>query len=221
MTTQTLSRTEPDTQTDVPQKRLFTRKEYHAMGKAGIFRHQERVELLEGEIIVMSPIGDRHSLCVLWLTEAFYESGRLAGRAHIQTQNPVTVSEISEPQPDLILIAYREDRYASIGHPRPRDVLLLIEVSDSSLDYDRNTKLPYYASLAIPETWIANLRDDRIEAHAEPTPQGYRSTRIYQPGDTISPTAFPDIQINVSDIIPARPNPESDTQNGDDNDNPE
>ena len=206
MTTQTLPRAKADTLADAPRKRLFTRKEYHAMGKAGIIPYdQTGVELIEGEIIVMSPIGDRHSLCVLWLTEAFYESGRLVGRAHIHTQNPVATSEISEPQPDLMLMVYREDRYAAVGHPRSQDILLLVEVSDSSLDYDRNNKLRHYAEAGIPEVWIANLRDDRIESYTDPSPEGYLVSQIYQRGDTISPTAFPDIQIAVSDIIPSRP----------------
>lgn len=220
MATQTLSRTEPDTQTDAPRKRLFTRKEYHVMGKVGIFEHQERVELMEGEIISMSPVGSRHSSCILRMTEWFYESGGLRGRAHIHSQNPVVVSDISEPEPDLMLLAYREDRY-DFGKPRPQDILLLVEVADSSLSYDQNVKLPRYAEVGIPEVWIANLQDDRIESYTEPTPQGYRSTRIYNRSDTISPIAFPDFQINVTDIIPARPNPESDTQNGDDNDHPD
>ena len=220
MTTQTLSKAKPNTPTDAPRKRLFTRKEYHTMGKAGVFEHKERVELMEGEIISMSPVGSRHSACILLMTELFYESGRLTGRAHIHSQNPVVVSDTSEPEPDLMLLTYREDRYAS-EKPRPQDILLLVEVADTSLDYDRNVKLPRYAQAGIPEVWIANLRDDRIEAHTEPTPQGYRSTRIYTLGDTISPTAFPDFQIAVSDIIPARPNPQPDTQNGDDNDNSE
>ncbi len=206
MTTQTLPGTEPDIRLDAPQKRLFTSEEYHAMGKAGILGHQERVELLEGEIIVMSPIGNRHALCVLWLTEAFYESGRLSGRAHIQTQNPVAASSISEPQPDLMLLAYREDRYGSLfSHPRPQDVLLIVEVADSSLSYDRNRKLRHYAEVGIPEVWIANLRDDRIESHTEPSPEGYLVSHIYERGDTISPTAFPDLKIEVNDIIPPRP----------------
>ncbi len=206
MTTQTLPRTEMDARLDAPRKRLFTREEYHAMGKAGILGCPERVELLEGEIIVMSPIGNRHALCVLWLTEAFYESGRLSGRAHVQIQNPVAVSLISEPQPDLMLLAYREDRYGSLfSHPRPQDVLLLVEVSDSSLSYDRNAKLRSYAAVGIPEVWIANLQDDRIESHTEPSPEGYRVSRTYELGDTISPTAFPDLKIRVDDIIPPRP----------------
>jgi Uma2 family endonuclease len=218
MTTQTLTRPAAETDApalDMPKKRLFTRKEYHAMGKAGILGHQERVELLEGEIIAMSPAGDRHSACVVRLNRVF-AGLNIANRTLVSVQSPVVTSPTSEPEPDFMLLTFRDDLY-DFGKPRPRDVLLLIEVADSSLDYDRGIKLPYYASLGIPEVWISNLRDDRIEAHTEPTPQGYRATRIYTRGDTISPTAFPDLQINVSDIIPARPNP----QNGDDNDNPE
>ncbi len=186
------------------------------MGKAGIFEHEERVELWKGEVITMSPVGNRHMACTRRINRAF-AGLNIANRAIISVQDPVVASSTSEPEPDFMLLAFRGDRY-DFGKPRPQDVLLLIEVSDSSLEYDREVKLPYYASLRIPESWIANLRDDRIEAHTEPTPQGYRSTRIYQRGDTISPTAFPDLKIAVSDIIPARPNPD---QNGDDNDNSE
>ena len=221
MATQTLIR--PDAETDAPalhapKKRLFTRREYHAMGKAGIFAPNERVELIEGEIIAMSPVGDRHMSCTRRINRLFAELN-IAKRTIVSVQDPIATST-SEPEPDIALLAFREDLY-DFGKPRPQDVLLLIEISDSSLEYDREVKLPYYASLAIPEVWIANLRDDRIEAHTEPTPQGYRSTRIYNRGDTLSPTAFPDFQISVDDIIPARPNPEPDTQNGDDNDNSE
>ena len=221
MTTQTLIRSDAETDAlalHAPKKRLFTRKEYHAMGKAGILGHQERVELLEGEIIAMSPVGDRHMSCTRRLNHLFAELNA-ARRAIVSVQDPIATSS-SEPEPDIALLAFQEDLY-DFRKPAPRDVLLLIEVSDSSLDYDRNVKLPYYAQVGIPEVWIANLRADRIESYTDPSPEGYRSTRIYQPGDTISPTAFPDFQINVDDIIPARPNPEPYTQNGDDNDHPE
>ena len=219
MTIQTLTRTDADTRTYAPRKRLFTRKEYHAMGKAGIFAPEQRVELLEGEIIVVSPMGDRHSSCITRINRIF-AGLNIANQAIVSVQSPVVTSPTSEPEPDIALLAFRDDLY-DFGKPRPQDVLLLIEVSDSSLEYDREVKLPYYASLGIPETWIANLQDDRIEAHTEPTPEGYRASRIYRPGDTISPTAFPDLQILVNDIIPARPNPEPDIQDGDDNDNSE
>ncbi len=208
MTTQTLPRAEPDTLTDAPKKRLFTRKEYHAMGKAGILGHGERVELLEGEIVAMSPVGNRHFTSVLWLTDIFSTSGRLAGRAGVIIQNPLIASPTSEPDPDLMLLKIREDRYA-LGKPRPQDILMLIEVSDSSLDYDRAYKLPHYAAVGVSETWIVNLQDDQVESHTEPSSEGYRASRIYRIGDTISPTAFPDIEISVNDIIP--PRPDSDT----------
>ena len=190
------------------------------MGKAGIFGHQERVELLEGEIIVMSPIGNRHAACVDMLAEAFYEGGSLSKRAIVRVQNPASVSANSELQPDLTLLAYREDRYA-FGHPRAQDILLLVEVADSSLSYDRNVKLRHYAEVGIPEVWIANLHDDRIESYTGPSPEGYGVSRIYRPGETISPTAFPDLRIAVDDIIPLRPNPEHNTQDGEGHDNSE
>ena len=215
MTTQTLTRTH----TDAPRKRLFTREEYHAMGKAGIFAPNERVELWKGEITTMSPVGDRHTSCTIRINHAF-AGLNIANRAIISVQSPVVASPSSEPEPDFMLLAFRDDRY-DFGKPHPRDVLLLIEVSDSSLEYDRNIKLPYYAALGIPEVWIANLQDDRIESYTEPSPEGYRASRLYYPGDTISPTAFPDIHINVSDIIPTRPSPKPYTQDGDHHDHPE
>ncbi len=205
MATQTLPRTDADIRTDAPKKRLFTHKEYHAMGKAGILGLRERVELLEGEIIVMSPIGNRHALCVDLLNFAF-AGLNIARQAIIRVQGPAATSSSSEPEPDLLLLAYREDRYRyAFGHPRPQDILLLVEVSDSSLRYDRNAKLTHYAGAGIPEVWIANLQDDRIESHTEPSPEGYGVSRIYEIGDTISPSAFPDLKIAVDDIIPPRP----------------
>lgn len=189
---------------DAPRKRLFTREEYHAIAEAGIFAPNERVELLKGEIIAMAPPGERHSAGTKRVTHAFaglYSDNR---RTIVSVQDPVVMSPSSEPEPDLMLLAPRDDFY-DFAKPRPQDVLLLIEIADSSLQYDREVKLPYYASLEIPETWIVNLQDDRVEAHTEPSPQGYRATRTYERGDSISPTAFPDVEIAVNDIIPARP----------------
>ncbi len=207
MTTQTLARAEPDTQTDAPKKRLFTRKEYHAMGKAGILGHEERLELLEGEIVVMVPPGIRHLTRVDRLTHVFMPLG-IQRRAIVRVQNPSVMTRISEFQPDITLLTFRDDFYES-RNPRPEDILLLVEVSDSSLNYDRNIKLPRYAEFGIPEVWIVNLRDNQVESYTERSSAGYGASRIYRPGDTISPTAFPDIEISVNDIIP--PRPDSDT----------
>ena len=183
-------------------RRLFTREDYHSMGRMGVLGPDERLELIEGEIIVMSPAGIRHSSCVLRLTEAF-NTERLAGRALVHVQNSMAASNISEPEPDVMLLAYREDRYAS-RRPQPDDVILLIEVSDSSLKYDHDTKLPLYAESGIREVWIVDLQHDEIESHREPGPDGYRAMRRFLPGDSLAPTALPDLELQASWIMPPR-----------------
>ena len=174
------------------------------MGRAGILAADERVELLEGEVIVMSPIGNRHAACVDRLNHAFSTSVRLAGRALVRVQNPLADSDRSEPQPDLMLLVHRDDRY-DFGHPEPEEVLLLVEVADSSLDFDRRTKMPLYADAGIREVWLVDLEHDRIEAHNGPAPGGYRSTRRCAPGESLAPSALPDVTVEVAEIIPARP----------------
>ena len=183
--------------------RPFTRKEYHAMAKAEILGHWERVQLIEGEILVMSPVGSRHFGGVNLLTKEYSTSGRLAGLATVSVQNPLAVWERSEPEPDFQLLVYREDGYAR-GAPRPEDVLLAVEVSDSTLNHDVNEKLPMYAAAGVPETWIMNLREDVIDSHSDPSPDGYRTTRRYRIGDAIAPLAFPDLEVEVARLIPER-----------------
>ena len=187
-----------------PERRPFTNAEYHALAWAEILAPDERVQLIAGDIIVMSPVGNPHAECVDWITEVFTQSGRLAGRARVRVQGPMVMPGHSEPQPDLMLLKLREGGYIS-GHPRPEDILLLVEVSDSTLRYDRYVKLSLYAEAGVPEVWIVNLRNDWIESHTEPTPDGYRVTRRYELGDTIAPQAFPDLAIPVERIIPPRP----------------
>ena len=183
--------------------RRFTRADYHAMAKMGVLRPDERLELIEGEIIVMSPAGIRHSSCVLRLTEAF-NTERLAARAMVNVQNSMAASNFSEPEPDLMLLEYREDRYAS-RRPHAEDVVLLIEVSDSSLRYDRNTKLPLYAASGIREVWIVDLQHDTIESHQVPAADGYRTRHRFRPGETLAPAALPNLELPVARIIPPRP----------------
>ena len=186
-----------------PRPRLFTNAEYHAMGDAGIFAPDERVQLVAGEIVVMSPMGSRHAEGICLLTDEFATSGRLAGRALIRVQLPVVIPDISEPEPDLALLVRREGGYAR-AHPRPEDVLLLVEVADSTLAYDRRVKLPLYVAAGIPESWLMNLQDDVIEAHTDPSPDGYSALRRYRHGDIIAPLAFPELSVAVSQLIPAR-----------------
>lgn len=199
------TRTEDGTSTGRSPRR-FTRADYHAMARTGVLRPDERLELIEGEIIVMSPAGIRHSSCVLRITEAF-NTERLAGRAMVHVQNSMAASNFSEPEPDLMLLEYREDRYGS-RRPHAEDVVLLVEVSDSSLRYDRNTKLPLYAASGIREVWIVDLQHDVIESHQGPIPDGYRTTRRFRPGESLAPAALPDLELQVSRIIPPRPAPD-------------
>ncbi|MDE0025042.1 MAG: Uma2 family endonuclease [Spirochaetaceae bacterium] len=172
------------------------------MGRTGILGEDERVELLGGEIIVMAAIGNRHAACVLRLN-ARLNSDRLAGRALVQVQNPVAADPYSEPQPDLMLLAHRDDHY-DFDHPSPGDVLLLVEVAASSLDYDRHTKVPFYALAGIREVWIVDLEADRIEAYSDPEAGHYRNVRRYVPGESIAPSALPDLELAVAALIPGR-----------------
>ena len=183
--------------------RLFTRKEYYAMAKVGIIAYDERLQLIEGEIVVMAPAGNRHIAATILLTQEFAVSGRLSGLVDVSVQNPVDLTERSDPEPDFQLLKPREDGYAP-ATPRTVDVLLAVEVSDSTLSYDVDVKIPMYAAAGIPELWIMNLREDVIDSHSDPSPEGYRATRRYQLGDVIAPLVFPAVEIEVSRLIPVR-----------------
>ena len=183
-----------------PTRRRFTVAEYYAMADAGVFHPEERVELLDGDVIVMPPINDWHAARVDRFTNTL--PPELQGRAVVRVQNPLRLDDGSELQPDVMLLKWRDDYYGS-GHPRPADVLLLIEVSDSSLSFDRNQKLPRYAAVGIPEVWIVNRPGRRIEAYADPVGDEYATVRYYGPGETIAPLAFSDIMLEVDRIIPA------------------
>ena len=182
-----------------PTRRRFTVAEYYAMADAGILSENDRVELLDGDIIVMPPIGNWHAFGVNSIV-AVFPSTLLASRAILSVRNPVRLDIGSEPQPDAMLLRWQDDFY-SLEHPSPADVLLLIEVSDTTVDYDRNEKLPLYARAGIPEAWIVNRPARRIEAHADPSGNEYATVRYCGPGETIAPQAFPDIVLEVSRII--------------------
>ena len=182
-----------------PSRRRFTVAEYYAMADAGILAPDERVELLDGDVIVMPPIGNWHASNVDLFTNTF--PAQLYGRAVVRVQNPVRLDGNSQPQPDVMLLRWRDDFYRD-GHPGPADVLLLIEVSDSSVDFDRNEKLSAYAAAGIPEAWIVNRPDRRIESYSDPDGDQYTTVRYYGAGESISPRAFPDIVLQVDQIIP-------------------
>src|SRR6516225_11690108 len=141
------------------QRKRFTVDDYYRMAEVGILDPDDRVELIEGEIVQMSPIGDRHGGCVNRANDAF--TGLFRGKAVVTVQNPVRLNEFNEPQPGLTLCRWRDDFYSS-GHPRPADILLALEVADTTLKKDLKLKLPIYARLGIIETWIEDLRADQI-----------------------------------------------------------
>ena len=176
----------------------FTVEDYQRMGEAGIFSEDDRVELIEGEIVVMTPIGSPHAGKVTRLNGIL--TPRLSGRANVSVQNPVVLLPDSEPQPDLALLRLRADYYERT-HPRPEDVLLLIEVSDTSLEYDRRVKVPLYARGGIREVWIVDLAGDCVEVYREPGAEGYRDVRRFTRGQSLAPQAFPDLHLTVDEIL--------------------
>ena len=181
-----------------PPKRKLTVEDYHRMGEAGIFGRDERVELLDGELYTMAPIGEDHNAGVLSLS--YFLNRRVGERVIVSVQGPLRLSAVSEPEPDIVLLRFRDDFYRG-GHPRPEDVLLLVEVAHSSLGHDRLTKLPLYAAAGIPEVWIANLVDRQVEVYRDPTPEGYATISVHVPGDSLTPRALPDVSIRVEEII--------------------
>lgn len=176
----------------------FNVDQYHQMGEAGIFPPDCRVELVDGEIFEMTPIGPWHSGVVNWLTHRFATA--LAGRAIVHVQNPTELDAYSEPQPDVMLLKARADFYRS-AHPTPADALLVVEVADTSLRHDRLRKLPIYARTGVPEAWIVNREDEAVEVFRSPSRDGYRERFRRGRGETVSPAAFPDLTLAVDDIL--------------------
>ncbi len=176
----------------------FSVDDYYRMADAGILHEDSRVELIDGEVVQMSPIGSRHAGCVMALTEAFGE--RLARRAVLSVQSPVRLSRYSEPEPDIALLRPRDDRYRE-SHPTSIDTLLIIEVADSSLAYDRGLKLSLYAEAGIPEVWIADLEAEQIEVYRAPSDGKYGESLIYRRGSSAAPIALPEITLTVDEIF--------------------
>ena len=179
-----------------PTRRRFSREEYYRMAEAGILGEDDRVELIEGEIVEMSPIGDRHVAFVMNLGRLL--TLRLGDRAFLSVQNPVVLTADTEPQPDLAVLrprAYKERK------PHADDVLLLIEVADTSLAYDRTTKLRLYAQAGIPEYWIVDCATESLEVYRDPSGENYRDVvRISVPA-TLRPQTFPHVDLTLAEIF--------------------
>jgi Uma2 family endonuclease len=179
-------------------RRLFTVEEYHRMGEAGILGEDERVELIEGEIVQMAPIGPRHIGGVINLTRLFIT--RLGDRAVVSPQNPVVIPPRSEPQPDLVLLRPRAVSY-SRERPNVQDVLLAVEVADTTVRYDRLVKARLYARAGMPEFWLCLATDGAVEVYRGPGTDGYAAVTLHGPGEIVAPLAFPDVGFAVSDFF--------------------
>lgn len=179
-------------------KRLFTVDEYYQMSRAGILCEDDRVELIEGEVAEMTPIGRRHAACVDRLNRLF--SRQVGEHAIVRVQNPVRLSKYSEPQPDLALLQPRPDFYAQ-AHPEPADVLLVIEVAETSADTDRIVKVPLYARAGVPEVWLVDLAEECIEIYRKPSPRGYGEILRTWRGEDISPQTLPEVSLSVDAVL--------------------
>lgn len=189
--------------TAVTAKR-FTVDEYHRLGELGFFREDERTELIRGEIILMPTKETPHSVCNTRLVRKLILL--LGDRAIVRGQEPIILPADSEPQPDGAIVRDRADDYLS-SHPTPADILLVIEISDSTLSYDQKTKLSLYAEDGISDYWIFNLIDNHLETYSEPYQdrQGkfnYRSKRIFLSNEVVVLPCFPDLSLNLAEIFP-------------------
>ncbi len=176
--------------------------EFERMIAAGVFAPDERLELIDGEIVAMSPIGDPHMAGVDRLNRLFVLA--VHDRAQVRAQGSFVANDVSRPEPDLLLLRPRHDDYATSA-PRPIEVLLAVEVAGSSLTYDRERKRPLYGSVGVPEMWIVDLSGHVIEVATKPAPDGYESIVQVGSGDAVAPLAFPDVVVDVADLFRGMP----------------
>jgi Uma2 family endonuclease len=179
-------------------KKRFTADDYYRMAEVGILAESDRVELVNGEIIEMTPIGLRHAAAVDCAVQTFAKA--LLEQVIIRVQNPVRLDIHNEVQPDITLLKKRQDFY-SMRAPGPQDVLLIVEISDSSLDYDANIKMELYAACGVQEYWVADLCGELIVTFRDPSPQGYRTRAEFRRGNSLSALAFPTIPFPVDQLL--------------------
>jgi Uma2 family endonuclease len=177
-------------------RRHFNVAEYYRMMEAGILSESDHVELIDGEVIEMSPIGSRHAACVDRLNKFLNKLYDVI----VRVQNPIRLDNFSEPQPDITLLRTRADYYAQ-GHPTAADVLLVIEVADSSTEFDRIVKLPLYAESQIPEFWLVNLLDEKVEIFSQPLSGAFQKSQEFKRGETLMSQTLSDLPLAVDDIL--------------------
>ena len=180
------------------QRKRFTVDDYYQMAEVGILDPDDRVELIEGEIIQMSPIGDRHAGCVNRANDLFHRL--FSSKAVVTVQNPVRLNKYNEPQPDLTLCKWRADFYSS-HHPRPDDILLAVEVADTTLKKDLKLKLPIYARLGIVEVWVEDLKHDQILVFRDPQGDEYNTQLTFSSGESLFVLAFRNIVIQLEQLL--------------------
>jgi len=180
----------------------FTVDDYHRLAEIGILSEDDRVELLDGQVVEMSPIGPRHGGCVKNLVRLLYR--RLGEAVILGVQDPVALGRHSEPQPDIAVLKPRSDAYRS-AHPRPADTLLVIEVADTSLESDREVKLPLYAGAGIPEVWLVDLEHEVIVVYRQPSAEGYGEVRTRGRSEVLDALLVPTGAISVDEVLGPRP----------------
>lgn len=178
-------------------RRLLNIAEFHRIGEAGVLREDDRIELIEGEMIEMAPIGSRHLAKVNRLARLL--SSEIGELAIVSVQNPIALPPHNEPQPDIALLKPRADDYES-ALPTADDVLLVVEIADTTLSYDRDAKLPIYARYGIPEVWLVDITGQQLTIHREPGPKGYNRVLTPERGDTIAPLLCARVTIRLSDL---------------------
>lgn len=178
-------------------RRTFTVDEYHRMGASNIF-DDERVELVEGEVVSMAPKGSRHAACVTRLNRLLV--GRADDSVLVRVQDPLVLNDITELEPDITLVRSRTDFYSG-AHPSPQDTLLVIEVAAHSLAYDREVKLPLYARSGVPEVWLVDLNEQRVTVHTSPSGSDYSRAQPSRAGMKISPALLPRLKIDTDEVL--------------------
>ena len=179
-------------------RRRFTVDDYERMDRAGIFLTGGRVELIDGEIVTKMTAGPRHSASLDRAARAFMT--KAGESAIVRVQGPVRLDLFNLPEPDLALLRPRADYYAS-NHPGPVDILLIVEVSDSSIDYDRDVKATLYARSDVPEYWLVDLNENALYCHSSPQRGVYRTVRQYQRGESLAPQLLPRCVVSTNDLI--------------------
>jgi Uma2 family endonuclease len=180
------------------KRRRFTADEYQRMGQTGILSEDDRVELIDGEIVAMSPIGPRHNAAVNRANRALMMA--VGSRAIVQVQGSVRLDLYYEPNPDVVLLQPRADDYAS-RLPGPGDILLLVEVADSSLEYDRDAKSEIYSVAGVQEYWLVDLKGGVVSCYSDPHAGTYRNIRHCRRGDSIAPQSLPDALVAIDDLL--------------------